>query len=282
MIRIILHGRTGNILFQYALGRVLSEKHGVPLALDASWYNREGWGEVSHFLKLPIKAKVVKPCAPLSLASRALRKWRGKHQWEYLYGNFLKERADDHTFDSRFLKAPANCVLSGYFQSPLYFTENASALRDELHHLLAGAIQPVQEVIAMLLDPRSVAVHVRRGDFLDNPVFQVCDLRYYLTSMEEMRTRVPGARFFIFSDDPGWCVSEFTGSDVHVVHTETEARNPLHDLRLMSVASHHIIANSSYSWWAAWLGDKPGQEVILPDRWFTKDIHAPVSEKRWK
>ena len=278
MIRIPLLGRTGNNLFQYAIGRVLAEKHQVPLVLDASWFNREGWAEVSHFLKLPLKAKVVRRC---SLGARALRKITGRHYWEYSGVPVLREPGGDQRFDPAFLEAPADCMLFGYFQSPLYFAEIASALREELNSLLAGVAQDAQ-MRAMLTDPDSVAVHVRRGDFLNNPVFQVCDLRYYLTSMAEMRSRVPGARFFIFSDDPGWCRSELTGSDVHVVGTETVAKSPLHDLQLMSTASHHIIANSSYSWWAAWLGEKPGQEVIMPERWFTTGINVPMSEKRWK
>ena len=58
------------------------------------------------------------------------------------------------------------------------------------------------------------------------------------------------------------------------------ATNPLHDLHLMSLASHHIIANSSFSWWAAWLGDKPGHQVIMPNRWYAREIHAPMEEKR--
>lgn len=278
MIRIPLLGRTGNNLFQYAIGRVLAERHQVPLVLDASWFNRAGWAEVSHFLKLPLKAKVVRRCP---LGARALRKFTGRHYWEYSNWPVLREPGGDHRFDPAFLEAPADCVLFGYFQTPLYFAEIASELRWELNTLLAG-VTPDEQTQAMLSDPRSVAVHVRRGDFLDNPVFQVCDLRYYLTSMEEMRSRVPGARFFIFSDDPAWCVLEFTGTDIHVVGGETNGKSPLHDLRLMSAASHHIIANSSYSWWAAWLGDKPGQEVIMPERWFTAGINAPISEKRWK
>lgn len=278
MIRIVLLGRTGNHMFQYALGRVLSEKHGVPLVLDGSWFNRAGWAEVSHFLKLPLKAKVLRRCSP---GARALLKITGKHYWEYRGLPVLREPGSDQRFDPAFLEAPADCVIFGYFQSPLYFAEIASALRTELNTLLAGVTQDAQ-MRAMLTDSRSCAVHVRRGDFLNNPVFQVCDLRYYAKSMDEMRARVPGARFFVFSDDPGWCRLQFTELDVYVVGTESHRVNPLRDLRLMSTASHHIIANSSYSWWAAWLGDKLGQELIMPERWFTKDIHAPMSEKRWK
>ena len=80
MIRIILLGRTGNHLFQYAFGRVLAEKHGVPLILDGSWFNAEGWAEVSHFLKLPIQARVARR---FSLGARAPLKVTGRHYWEY-------------------------------------------------------------------------------------------------------------------------------------------------------------------------------------------------------
>jgi hypothetical protein len=291
MIRIILRGRTGNILFQYALGRVLAEKHGVPLVLGAHWYNREGWAEVSHFLKLPIQAQVPRGGMPGSIASRTLRKITRKHCWEYLRLPVLKENDLDHSFDPRFLDAPADCVISGYFQSPRYFESMAGELRQELNDLVsrgahASRVPPSascgSEVEPRLAQANSIVVHVRRGDFLNIPVFQVCDDTYYRQSMDEMRARVPEARFFIFSDDPDWCRGTFTAPDTEVIDSRKTVASPLHDLHLMSLASHHIIANSSYSWWAAWLGDKPDQQVIMPDRWYTRDIIAPIKEKLWK
>ena len=294
MIRIVLLGRTGNNLFQYALGRVLAEKHGVPLVLDASWFNEEGWAEVSHFLKLPLKAKVVRRG---SLGARALRKFTGKHYWEYRGVPVLREAGDDQSFDARFLDAPADCMLFGYFQSPLYFQGIAKELRTELNELIGMDVfqesgQDARATVARascpellpqrLSHPNAVAVHVRRGDYLHHTIFSVCDSHYYHHSMHEMRNRLPGAHFFVFSDDPEWCRSEFREADQEVVDSGVSAANPLHDLYLMSLASHHIIANSTYSWWAAWLGDKPGQQVIMPDRWYAHGIKAPMDEKRWK
>jgi hypothetical protein len=279
MIRIPLLGRTGNNLFQYAIGRVLAEKHQVPLVLDASWFNRTGWAEVSHFLKLPLKAKVVRRC---SLGARLLRKVTGRHYWEYSGVPVLREAGGDQSFDPAFLEAPADCVLFGYFQSPLYYETIAAPLRQELNALMAGAVSIPGDLRAKLMNPDSVAVHVRRKDYLDLPVFQVCDSAYYRESMREMRTRLPDARFYIFSDDPEWCRDEFRGADQEVIGPGESAGNPLVDLHLMSLAGHHIIANSTYSWWAAWLGDKPGQRVIMPERWYAHDIHAPMEEKRWK
>jgi hypothetical protein len=282
MIRIVLLGRTGNNMFQYALGRVLAEKHGVPLVLDASWFNAEGWAEVSHFLELPLKAKVVRRC---SIATRALRKFTDKHYWEYRGVPVLRENSTDQSFNNRFLDAPAECMLFGYFQSPHYFENIAIPLRAELNSLVSGAVRIPGDLRRKMSDTNSVAVHVRRKDYLNLPIFQVCDSRYYLESMQLMRARLPAARFFIFSDDPEWCRSAFGEKDQEVIDSGMVAANPLHDLHLMSLASHHIIANSSYSWWAAWLGDKPEQHVVMPDRWYAGNVRAPIEEKRlphWK
>ncbi len=169
----------------------------------------------------------------------------------------LREAADDQSFDARFLDAPADCLLFGYFQSPLYFASIAGPLRAELNTLIGGAVSIPESLRTMLATASSVAVHVRRKDYLNLPIFQVCDSQYYQESMRQMRARLPAARFFIFSDDPDWCRAAFCEADQEVIDSGVAAANPLHDLHLMSLAAHHIIANSSYSWWAAWLGEKP-------------------------
>lgn len=277
MIRVILLGRTGNHLFQYALGRVLAEKHDTSLVMDASWFNSEGWAEVSHFLKLPIRAHIRRRG---SVPSRALRKLTGKHYWEYRGLPVLRESSVDQSFDACFLNAPANCVLLGYFQSPRYFQEIATPLRSELNRILSQAVDARATMKDHLQAPGAVAVHVRRTDYLRLPLFQVCDEVYYRKAMDAMRERNAQAKFFIFSDDPEWCRQTFQAPDTEVVTASGGAANPLHDLYLMSLASHHIIANSTYSWWAAWLGRKPGQQVFMPDRWFAHGITAPIEEKR--
>jgi len=267
MIRIVLLGRTGNNLFQYALGRVLAGRHGVPLRLDAGWFNHAGWSEVSHFLRLPIQAEVVRP---LSVGCRLLRKLTGRHRWEYLRGvPWLREDPADQSFDARFLEAPADCVLFGYFQSPLYFASIEDALRSELRGLFGV------KATGMGCD---VAVHVRRGDYLKHPDLMVCDVGYYQRAMDLMRWRLSGCRFFVYSDDPDWCRANFAGADVEVVDP-TPGGNPLPDLCAMAQAGHHILANSSYSWWAAWLARHPDQVVLMPSRWNHGATRAPIAEK---
>lgn len=271
-------GRLGNNLFQYALGRVLAEKHRVPLVMDGSWFNEEGWSQVSCLKHLPGpaagKVKIARRC---SLGARALLKFTGKHYWEYCGVPVLREDVRDQSFDARFLAAPNDCMLFGYFQTPRYFEGFEQQLREELCTAGLGLEQGRETLAEKLRQPRSVAVHVRRTDYTGNPTLDLCGLDYYQRAMRQMRDTLGATHFFVFSDDPGWCAGQFHETDVEVVLEQNPS--PLVDLHLMSLASHHIIANSSYSWWAAWLGEKPKQQVIMPQQWFN-GIKVPIEEKR--
>jgi hypothetical protein len=279
VIRVVMLGRLGNNLFQYALGRVLAEKHGVPLVMDASWFNPAGWREVKCLRELPGpaagRATVVRRA---SLGARALLKMSGRHYWEYRGVPVLREPEQDQSFDPRFLDAPADCMLFGYFQSPRYFAGIADQLRAELALPEPAREGRRAEMAAGLRAPEAVAVHVRRGDYAGNPSLDLCGPGYYRAAMARLRESLDRPGFHIFSDDPAWCASRFTSDDVTILPYEPE-RSPLDDLQLMSLASHHIIANSSYSWWAAWLGKKPGQRVLMPHEWF-RGVVAPISEKQ--
>ncbi|RYD61705.1 MAG: alpha-1,2-fucosyltransferase [Verrucomicrobiaceae bacterium] len=280
MIRVVMLGRLGNNLFQYALGRELAEIHQVPLVMDASWFNAEGWGQVECIRRLPGiaegKAQVVRRC---SLGARALRKATGKHYWQYRGVPMLREDEADQSYNSTFLAAPADCLLFGYFQSPLYFRNSAQRLRQELSTDGLGLEAGREELAAQLAAPGSVAIHVRRSDYIGNPNLDLCGRDYYRKAIARMREMVEGARFFAFSDDPAAAATVLDDPAVHMV-TSPPQLSPLADLHMMKLAQHHIIANSTYSWWAAWLGEKPGQHVLMPRRWFA-EIHAPIEEKRW-
>ena len=272
-------GRLGNNLFQYALGRVLAEKHGVPLLMDGSWFNRDGWEKVNCLKHLPgPKAGKVKVVRNFSLAARALNRFNGKHYWEYLNVPILREDEKNQSFDSRFLDAPADCMVFGYFQTPLYFKSIEKTLRLELSTHGLGLENGHETLVERITSPDSVAVHIRRSDYVGNPNLDLCGIEYYRRSMTRMRETHAHSHFFIFSDDPAWCANHFSDKDTEIIdhHLHT---SPLVDLHLMSLASHHIIANSSYSWWAAWLGEKPGQQVLMPPRWF-QQICTPIEEKR--
>ena len=270
-------GRTGNNLFQYALGRLLAEKHGVPLLMDGSWFDAEGWASVSCLHRLKLKVRVVRR---LPVAARALRKFTGRHYWEYRGVPLLKEPPEDHRFDARFLDAPASCAIMGYFQTPWYFGTMERSLREELLMDHLPWPEETRKMCGLLEREGSVAVHVRRTDYVGNPDADVCGVPYYRRAMERLRSRQEGLRFHLFSDDPAWCYDHLAGPDAAVCDLPAAKGDPLHDLYLMSRARNHVIANSSYSWWAAWLGKRRDQQVIMPSVWFRSGILSPVEEKR--
>ncbi|MEP2777044.1 MAG: alpha-1,2-fucosyltransferase [Luteolibacter sp.] len=280
MIRVVMLGRLGNNLFQYAFGRALAEKHGVPMVMDASWFGFRSWSYVEPLRRLPgLSGGVARVARPFSIGSRLLQKISGKHHWEYLGVPVIKEDESDQSFDPSLLEAPADCVVFGYFQTPLYFADIEPLLRQELSTSGLGLENGHEDLAGKLKNPGAVAVHVRRTDYINNPNLVSLGLGYYRRAMDSIRSSVPDARFHIFSDDPAWCAHEFKGGDIEVA-MHSDPFSPLTDLHLMSLASHHIIANSSYSWWAAWLGKKDGQQVLMPDAWFSTGIQAPALEKR--
>ena len=276
MIRVVMLGRTGNNLFQYAFGRVLAERHGVPLVMDGAWFNEAGWRSVSCLKRLPIRAELRRDH---TLAARLLLKTTGKHFYDF--GNLpqVNERPTDHTFNPSHLAAPPDCLVRGYFQSPLYFRGMEVKLREELSMTSLPWQAATRGLARRMEKGRSVAVHVRRTDYVGNPDVAVCGPDYFKRAIRLLRERHEGLEFYVFSDDPKWCEDHLTEDGVAVWALPEAEGDALHDLFLMSRASHHIICNSSYSWWAAWLGEKPGQQVILPERWFASGIIAPIGEK---
>ena len=275
MIRVILRGRLGNNLFQYAAGRMLSEKHSTSLILDASRMNKKVWADVKSLLRLPINAQLMRkvPVREVILQHLSGRKRQN-------FGNLsVIEESNEHAICPNVIDAPADCVIKGHFQSAKYLSSVEQQLRTELDLSILPWHSPTREMAALISDSSTVAVHIRRTDYLGSSEWDICSLEYYRNAIARIRKNVPDAHFFIFSDDPAWCRDKFTETDQTIVECKEASGDPLHDLFLMSCASHHIIANSSYSWWGAWLGRKPGQIVYCPSAWNACTPPAPAEEK---
>lgn len=155
--------------------------------------------------------------------------------------------------------------LTGFFQSPRYFRGYENLIRAYLRpsEKLRDA---VATRFATLLAKRPVAIHVRRADYLSmSRSFAVLPVDYYRAAIKRFE---PGTHFAVFSDDPAWCRTALSGDNVEVV-----AGNPGYaDLYLMAACRHQVIANSSFSWWAAWLNENPEKRVIAPATWFGPDL----------
>ena len=190
-----------------------------------------------------------------------------------------RSRYDEPHFhhDPAFWNLPDGTELSGYFQSEKYFAPYADEIRREFAF---SAQSEVGDMIQNLVDitreePGTVSIHVRRGDYLSFPEHHPpLTMDYYREAM----SRFPDARFLVFSDDPGWCLLNFrdAGYDVEI----STGRSAAEDMALMAACDHHIIANSSFSWWGAWLGRNPEKRVIAPAAWFGPAKQPPQWDTR--
>lgn len=277
MIRVVLRGRTGNTFFQYAVGRCLALRHEVPLVLDASWMNGRDYRQALQLRRLSLAATIERGPA---FAARSLRALNGSHWLEWRFRDIGREPEGDHRFNRKILELGASTLLIGYFQSWCYFEPIRPQLLRELDLSELPWTRFESELQKQLEDCESVAVHVRRTDYLDHELTRVCDESYQHRAIERLRVGLDSPQFFIFSDDPDWCRQTF-GSypDCRVVEIPGSADDPFIDMRMMSKARHNIIVNSSYSWWAAWLNSNPEQKVIAPGRWGNGGALAPIEEK---
>ena len=141
-------------------------------------------------------------------------------------------------------------------------------------------------ILARMQSRPSASLHVRRGDYTsakNQHVYALCGMDYYRTAIRLMRSRVPGIRFFAFSDDPDWVASQFRDemNQIEVVRHNSGVRSAF-DMRLMSQADHHILANSSFSWWGAWLNPSPEKIVVAPKNWFSNGTSdKDIIPSRW-
>lgn len=251
MIRVTLQGRLGNWLFQYAVGRVLALRVGTELALDLTEKRRFEDPFANHV--------------------RKLLKHFGLHA-RYEFRLPFSRRVPDYRetrwgFNPEVLAFGDGAWLEGLFQSPRYFDGCEGQLRTELAPRLDRIRRCDPSLEKAIASTTSVAVHVRRTDYVAKVNHHLCTSVYYERALQLCRNQLGTPHFYIFSDEPEWCRVHLSAPDSTVVDTRAEPR-AIYDLALMSRCRHHIIANSTFSWWGAWLAQSEGQLVVAPDRWF--------------
>ena len=266
MIIIKIKGGLGNQLFQYAVGRAVALHHKSPLKLDLTIFKTYDLHKylLDHFAiqaDMATENEISELKGGNNLLFSALRKARVVKRKSY-----FKEKRSSY-FDASVFKN--NFVyLDGYWQNELYF----SAIRELLLVELSPHCSKIDSSCSYLesiKENNSVSLHVRRGDYLNLKNINVLDVGYYKKAVEYVRKIVEKPTFFIFSDDLEWCKKSlgFLDDCIYVDYTQTE----IEDLKLMSFCRHNIIANSSFSWWGAWLNKNPNKTVIAPKGWLIND-----------
>jgi hypothetical protein len=200
---------------------------------------------------------------------------------------FGEARSDDEIpehvsiYRPSFTALPANTLLNGMFQSFHYFLHLRERIRDELGVLSSEMLSQCDpRVLESVLSTDSVSVHIRRTDYLNQGVansLNVCSKQYFLSCIDYFRDRINRPLFFIFSDDIQWARANITGADIIYVSSEKHRDRTIEDFVLMARCAHHVISNSTYSWWAAFAGLEG--KVLMPDRW-TNDQISPLKDKQ--
>jgi hypothetical protein len=278
MIVVKLQGGLGNQMFQYAIGRILAEKTGVNLFLDNSFF--EDQEKKTGFTPRQFELEVFKPkhrWADKKMVKSFFTETKVRRLRKYLGLSFKKVyREGVCHFDISILSLSIPVYLDGYFQSEKYFKGNEILIQKifEFPHLEGSCFKENLQTINIA---ESVSVHFRRVDYIQDEIIGnfhgICSLDYYNNAIGYMIDKLKSPHFFVFSDDIEWVEKQLSRlvTNITFVKGNSDSKNWT-DMMLMSNCKHHIIANSSYSWWGAWLNKYPDKIVIAPKKWFNDPV----------
>ncbi|MCX7010449.1 MAG: alpha-1,2-fucosyltransferase, partial [Kiritimatiellaeota bacterium] len=270
MIIVRLMGGLGNQMFQYACGRALALRTGHKLVLDPSdivGLSSPGAPRRYSLQDFQLSVRVSATAALPGLLDQVRRRLGLRMR---AVPQLVQEPHIPHApalFPAHFAKV----MLRGYWQSEKYFLDHAAVIRRDFTLPPARLAQLDPPLRRQVEATASVSLHIRRGDYAQDPgvsrVLGVCPLDYYQRAVACLASRVPAPEFFVFSDDPAWVRANLRlDYPLHLV--SDGQRRPSEELTLMAHCRHHITANSSFSWWGAWLNPRPDKLVCAPRIWF--------------
>jgi len=269
-----VQGGLGNQLFQYATARSLALQHQSPLILDHSWFSKS-YTDVTP--RDPLLKDLNTTGTLLSLELTPNKPRRIQHLLQkiwpvnpYIYSEKTPYRFDSELFNSTTFRAQ-NLYLVGYWQSYRYFESIKNILQSEFSPRVPLAPH-YQYYLSQIRRNQSAMIHVRRGDYVHltsvAKVHGFLGLKYYQKGMEMILEGNPNIQFFVFSDDLSWAKNNLPYQDRLTFIDSLESRDAvIQELELMTQCQYHLIANSSLSWWAAWLAKSGDNFVICPSNW---------------
>jgi hypothetical protein len=258
-------GRLGNQMFQYATLFALQQKLGYKIQIPSHNVNvvkHNGCMDLGTGEWIPYKCDLYNA---FDLTSQPVPK-------AYIYKEHIYQESK-FTFEPEIFNIKDNTDISGYFQSYKYFDEYRNEILKELTFK-----QEIVDSVKQHLPKGDniISVHIRRGDYVANPGFENLDNGYLVNAISKFDSDAEPV-FLIFSDDIEYCKQIF-GTQNRIFYSEN--KTPIQDMCLMSMCNHNIIANSSFSWWGAYLNQNPNKIVVAPSKWFTdgrslEDLYPP-------
>lgn len=274
MIMMKIQGGLGNQLFQYALGRHLALKNDAELKLDISWYATQ------TYRRYELDRFNIKENIATDKELRRFKKYQKRNRTHIMHNlliadesKYIRERG--YAFNPKILKIKDGAYLDGIWLGEKYFKDIEQIIRREF--TLKASLPNIHEGLRRdMRGNQSVAICIRRGDFVtDRKVSSIHGLLamdYYERAIKIIAEKAKDPRFFIFSDDIEWAKENLKiEHPVRFVSDGHKTINSPQELILMSECKHVISANSSFSWWGAWLNGNPDKIVIFPEKWFREE-----------
>lgn len=280
MIIACLNGGLGNQMFHYAAGCVLAEKHKTRLLLDTRLFNKyvsHNGFELDRIFN--IDSNIAKKHEIKKLIGWRASAIGQKLIYKIKDTNYLSFLQRTHyyqekyiPFNEDFFSINDNCYLFGNFQSERYFENYKELIQKKFDFKIPLSKQNSFIADKIKITPNSVSVHVRRGDYVNNAnaiaIYYTCTPEYYERAMKQIANEMEEPTYFIFSDDIEWVKNNLSFPKNSYFIEHNNGLESYNDMRLTSLCDHHIIANSSFSWWGAWLNLKKNKIVIAPRLWF--------------
>lgn len=267
-----IKGGLGNQMFQYAFIKALSLKHNCKALIDMTFYETD----INN-----LNEKITRHSYQLDNFNISLNKITPDEIKKYHFNIPLINRIYEvwrcgGKYDKCLTKERiGNKMYIGYFQSEKYFKDYREEILKDFT-LKTELTEDNKKMLERITGTNSVSLHIRRGDYVNlSNIYGVCTLEYYKKAIEYISSKVSEPHFYLFSDDIAWVKENFKiNYPCTIVDINTE-ENGYYDLELMKNCKHNIIANSSFSWWGAWLNDNTNKIVISPQKWVaTTKINA--------
>lgn len=280
MVVINLTGGLGNQMFQFAIAKIMAKKNRTQVLLDLSFFEdikgrkditlREFELDVFDNLYRVVTDNIAEQFKNPKRIHKIKRSLNLRYPKVYRESNFM--------FHPELLKIKPPVYLIGYFQSYKYLKSHENFIRSLFVFPEDKIGEQNLKLLNFLEKNITTAVHIRRGDYILNPEIErihgVCSLdEYYNKAIERIRNINENITFVFFSDDIEWVREKFSHKELKKIFvTHNRKKDSWVDLFLMSKCSNNIIANSSFSWWGAWLNKNRDKTVIAPKRWFKEDL----------
>lgn len=286
-----LIGGLGNQMFQFATGLALAKHLNMPYRIDIKLlnkYNRHNGYQLNEIFDFNFEiANYLELWSLLKFKTYSVINESVEKVNPYAFDSNVRVfREYSHNYINDFENINKPCYISGYWQSEKYFEEFDSEIRKifAFKNDLSGLNKKHENEI---LNSDSVSIHVRRGDYLSNAsaakFHGICELDYYQKAIKIISNKIKNPTYFIFSDDVEYIVNNFSFLENYRIIDNNQGLESYNDLRLMALCKHHIIANSTFSWWGAWLANHKNQIVIAPEKWFigSTEIMKDIYCKNW-